>query len=161
MNTIRVGMADLNTGSSPDRLKTLGLGSCVGVTLYDPLTKTGGMAHVMLPSSDISRGTEVKVAKYANTAIPELIRLLVNSGVHPRNLIAKLAGGAQMFIFKGGQDQLRIGPRNVEACKELLLAYSIPLISEETGGSIGRTIELDTETGKLHIWTIRQEAKTI
>lgn len=161
MNTIKVGMADLNTCSCPDRLKTLGLGSCVGVTLYDPMTKKGGMAHVMLPSSDISRAGELNIAKYADTAIPELIRLLERVGVQRRNLVAKMVGGAQMFTFKGGQDQLRIGPRNVEACKELLTRFGIPVLSEETGGSIGRTIELDTETGKVHIWTVRQEARTI
>jgi chemotaxis protein CheD len=159
MTVIKVGMADLKTSSSPSRLKTLGLGSCVGVTLYDPVTKTGGMAHVMLPSSDISRDERLNKAKYADTAIPEMIRLLEQSGVRRSNLVAKMAGGSQMF--KTGNDQLRIGPRNIEACKEMLKKLWIPLASEETGGSIGRTIELDTVTGELHIWTVKQEAKVI
>jgi chemotaxis protein CheD len=161
MILIKVGMADLKTSSAPNRLKTMGLGSCVGVTLHDPMTKAGGLAHVMLPSSDISRDENINKAKYADTAIPEMIRLLEESGVKRFNLIAKMVGGAQMFAFSSGQDHLRIGPRNVEACKNALNEFSIPLASEETGGSIGRTIELDIATGQLHIWTVRQETKTI
>jgi chemotaxis protein CheD len=162
MIIIKVGMADLKTSSAPNRLKTLGLGSCVGLTLYDPKTKAGGMAHVMLPSSDISRDENFNIAKYADTAIPELIRLLEEGcGAKRLNLIAKMVGGAQMFAFASGKDHMRIGPRNVEACKNALNQFSISLTSEETGGSIGRTIELDIMTGQLHIWTVRQGAKTI
>jgi chemotaxis protein CheD len=161
MMVIRVGMADLQTTSSPNRLKTMGLGSCVGVTLFDPRTKAAGMAHVMLPSSDISREGNMNIAKYADTAIPEMIRMLESLGAKRLNLIAKIAGGAQMFVFASGQDHLRIGPRNVEACKKVLQHFSIPIASEETGGSIGRTIEFDSQTGLLHIWAVNKEVKAI
>lgn len=161
MTVIRVGMADLQTTSSPNRLKTLGLGSCVGVTLFDPYTKAAGMAHVMLPSSDISKEGKVNIAKYADTAIPEMIRLMESIGAKRYNLVAKMAGGAQMFVFSSGQDHLRIGPRNVEACKKVLGQFSIPIASEETGGSIGRTIEFDCVTGLLHIWAVSKEVKAI
>jgi chemotaxis protein CheD len=158
---IKVGMADLQITSSPNRLKTMGLGSCVGVTLHDSITKLAGMAHIMLPSSELARDGGKNVAKYANTAIPEMIKLLTQMGAKKANLVAKMAGGAQMFAFSSAQDHLRIGPRNVEACKEALSKWNIPIESEETGGSNGRTIELDSSTGLLYIWTVNREAKAI
>ncbi|MEW9667658.1 chemotaxis protein CheD [Ammoniphilus sp. 3BR4] len=160
MNIVKVGMADLNVAGSPDRIRTTGLGSCVGVTLFDQLTKVGGMAHVMLPSSTLGKG-EVNIAKYADTAIPKLISDMEKRGANRRRLVAKLAGGAQMFSFSSSSDIMRIGPRNVEACKEALKKEGIRVLSEDTGGNWGRTIEIDCSTGSLHIRTVNQGVKEI
>lgn len=160
MEIIKVGMADLNIAASPNRLRTTGLGSCVGVTLYDPMTKLIGMAHVMLPSSDLARGN-INVAKFADTAIPELVSRLEKAGASRSRLIAKMAGGSQMFAFATQSDLMRIGPRNVEACQAALEKLKIPIKSTDTGGSVGRTIELDSNTGILYIRTVNQGEKTI
>lgn len=160
MNIVKVGMADLNVAVSPDRIRTTGLGSCVGVTLYDQVSRIGGMAHVMLPSSSLGKG-EVNVAKYADTAIAKLIEDLQKKGANRRRLVAKLAGGAQMFSFSSTSDIMRIGPRNVEACKEILRKEGIRILSEDTGGNCGRTIEMDCATGELHIRTVNQGVKAI
>ncbi|BBI34415.1 chemotaxis protein CheD [Cohnella abietis] len=158
---VKVGMADLNIAHDGSVLKTTGLGSCVGLALYDPQLRIGGMAHIMLPSSDIAREGQLNLAKYADTAVPELLQRMKSKGAITARLIAKMAGGAQMFAFMGGSDTMRIGPRNVEATKLALAHYSIPLVSEDTGGSYGRTVELSIQTGIFSIRSVQFGVKEI
>jgi chemotaxis protein CheD len=160
-NLIKVGMADLNVAHLKGVLKTSGLGSCVGVTLYDGRAKVAGMAHVMLPSSEIAREGTMNIAKYADTAIPDMIMKMEKLGASIPRMEAKLAGGAQMFAFGGNNDTMRIGPRNVESCKEMLKKYSIPVKAEDTGANYGRTIEFDCETGILVIRSVQQGVKEL
>jgi chemotaxis protein CheD len=158
---IKVGMADLNVTVRTGILKTTGLGSCVGVTIYDPKTKVAGMAHVMLPSSDIAKEGNLNVAKYADTAIPEMVKRMNRLGAVNSRLVAKMAGGAQMFAFQATSDTMRIGPRNVESCKDQLKRLSIPVIAEDTGGSFGRTIEFYPDNGILVLRTVQQGVKEL
>ena len=125
---VKVGMADLKVCKEPDSLTTLGLGSCVGICLYDPVTKVSGMAHIMLPDSkQISR--DKNPAKYADTGINLLISQMVALGANKSRLKAKIAGGAQMFAFNAAAESLgRVGDRNVEAVKANLAALRIPII---------------------------------
>lgn len=153
MNIIKVMMADLNIAKAPNVLKTTGLGSCVGIVLFDQKNKIGGLAHIMLPSSKLATNEQINSAKYADTAVPILLDSMLNLGAERRSIIGKLVGGAQMFQFKSANDMLRIGPRNVEASKLILKNLGIPIIAEDTGGSYGRTIELDVNTGVLQIRT--------
>jgi chemotaxis protein CheD len=157
---IKVGMADLNIAKAPDNITTLGLGSCVGVTLYDPKTKIGGLAHVMLPSSEEIKNNSNK-AKFADTALDVLIDKMVSAGANRRNLVAKMAGGAQMFNFNSQNDVLKIGERNAIASKKKLKELGIRILSEDTGGNYGRTIELNTENGDLLIKTIGHGTRVI
>jgi len=152
-NVIKVSMADLKVVTFPNRIRTTGLGSCVGITLFDSLTHVGGMAHIMLPSSDIVKIGNINQAKYADTAIPLLIDQMVRLGARKGGITAKIAGGAQMFQFQTQNDMMRIGPRNVEATKDVLKKLGITIIGEDTGGNFGRTIEFDTVSGKLFIKT--------
>jgi chemotaxis protein CheD len=160
-NMIKVGMADLNVAHLTGVLKTTGLGSCVGVTLYDARAKVAGMAHVMLPSSDIAREGALNIAKYADTAIPDMIKKMEKLGASVSKMEAKLAGGAQMFAFAGNNDTMRIGPRNVESCKELLKKFSIPIKAEDTGANYGRTIEFNCVTGILVIRSVQHGVKEL
>ncbi len=157
---IKVGMADLNVCEMPDSLTTLGLGSCVGICLYDRVNKIAGLAHIMLPSSKEIKNNSNK-AKFADSGINELIRLMVEKGSNKRNLSAKIAGGSQMFNFNSSNDTLRIGERNVRATKEILKDLNIRVIAEDTGGNFGRTIVFSSEDGSLHIRTIGHGEKTI
>ncbi len=158
---IKVGMADLNTCKAPDALTTLGLGSCVGIVLYDPITKVSGLAHVMLPDSTQIRNNS-NVAKFADTAIDKLIDDMIALGASKGRLVAKIAGGgAQMFSFGSTNELMRIGDRNTKASKEKLQALGIRLLAQETGENYGRTIEFYSETGDLLIKTIGREPKTI
>ena len=158
--TIKVGMADLNISKSPDSLTTLGLGSCVGICLYDKVRKIAGLAHIMLPSSKEIKNNSNR-AKFADSGIDELIRLMSNEGANKNNLIAKIAGGSQMFNFNSGNDMLRIGERNVNATKEKLKELNIRIIAEDTGGNFGRTITFDSEDGSLNIRTLGHGEKII
>lgn len=153
---VKVGIADMNIVKSPDTIRTSGLGSCVGVVLYDESMKIAGLIHVMLPDSSLSRTETVNVAKFADTGIPAMIDQLKLEGVQPFRLKAKIAGGAEMFQFTSNKDTMRIGPRNVAAVKEYLIKSKVSLISEDTGGNSGRTIEFDPSTSLLNIRTVNQ-----
>ena len=153
---IKVGIAQMDVVRVPKTIRTSGLGSCVGVVLYDESTKTAGMIHVMLPDSTLGKVDSLNVAKFADTGIDALIQLLKVEGVQPFRLKAKIAGGAQMFKFTSDKDSMRIGPRNVEAVKAQLLKNGIPIVAEDTGGSSGRTIEFNPATSKLNIRTVNQ-----
>ncbi|GBF11625.1 chemotaxis protein CheD [Tepidibacillus sp. HK-1] len=161
MSVIKVGMADLNIAIHPDRLRTTGLGSCVGIAIVDKINHIGGLAHIMLPSSEMVKIGQLNKAKYADTAVPLLVEKMVQLGAKKSLMVAKLAGGAQMFQFQSQNDMMRIGPRNVEASKESLKELGIPIIAEDTGGNFGRTIELDILTGILYIKTANQGVNEI
>ena len=158
---IKVGIAQMDVVKMPNTIRTSGLGSCVGVILYDESKKIAGLIHVMLPDSKLGRSEAINVAKFADTSIPAMIDLLKLEGVQKFRLKAKIAGGAHMFQFSSDKDSMRIGPRNVEAVKQELRRNSIPLIAEDTGGSSGRTIEFDPSTSILHIRTVTQGVSEI
>lgn len=158
---VKVGMADLNVAKPPQKIRTSGLGSCVGVVIYDDTTKICGMAHVMLPNSSLGKAETMNKAKYADTAIDVLLNQLKKMGAKPVQFKAKLAGGAQMFKFSSSSDMMRIGPRNVEAVKEKLKELRIRVLAEDVGGTSGRTIEFDPITSKLSIRTVSQGVSEI
>ena len=158
---IKVGIAQMDVVKAPNTIRTSGLGSCVGVVLYDESKQIAGLIHVMLPDSSLGRSDAVNVAKFADTGIKALIELLKLEGVHAFKLKAKIAGGAQMFQFTSDKDSMRIGPRNVEAVKAQLRKNSIPLVAEDTGGNSGRTIEFDPITSKLNIRTVNRGVSEI
>lgn len=160
VNIIKVGMADLQVSRHPAILTTLGLGSCLGIALYDNSTNIIGLAHAMLPDSTSARNSS-NAAKFVDTAIDELIREMLKIGANRNRICAKLAGGAQMFSFSNSNDLMRIGLRNVTAAKEKLSQLRISILSEDTGGNFGRTIELDSSTGLLLIKTIGYGIKQI
>ncbi len=160
MEMIKVGMADLNVCKPPNALTTLGLGSCIGIVLYDPITKVSGLAHIMLPDSTQIKKNENK-AKFADTAIVELVSVMGRMGARRSRLVAKIAGGAQMFAFKDSKDIMRIGERNAEATRKKLKELNIPLLAEDCGNNYGRTMEFYAETGEVLIKTIGREVKKI
>lgn len=158
-NVITVGMADYKTSKTPDILMTAGLGSCIGICIHDPVEKVGGMAHIMLPSSNGNPGANQ--AKYADTAVELLIQDILRLGAQKIRLRAKIAGGAQMFSFPGKTNVLRIGDRNAEAVEAELKRFGIPLLVADVGGSFGRTIHFDVATGDLTVRTINHGEKVI
>ncbi|MCI5492510.1 MAG: chemotaxis protein CheD [Lachnospiraceae bacterium] len=157
---VKVGMADLNICKSPDVITTLGLGSCIGIAVYDSVTKVGGLAHIMLPdSTKIKNNTNI--AKFADTGIEELIRRVVAAGASKSRLVAKIAGGAKMFEVSGLSDVGNIGARNAEASKAKLKELGIPLLAEDTGLNYGRTVELHCDTGEFYIKSVGKPLKII
>ncbi|MCM3386775.1 chemotaxis protein CheD [Ureibacillus chungkukjangi] len=158
---IKVGIAQLDIVKMPDTIRTSGLGSCVGVVLYDETKNIAGLVHIMLPDSSLARTETINEAKFANTGIKALIDKLKLAGSQPSRLKAKIAGGAQMFKFTSDKDSMRIGPRNVEAVKNELRKNNIPIIAEDTGGNSGRTIEFNPDTCLLNIRTVNQGVSEI
>ena len=159
-NMIKVGMADLNTCKTPDAITTLGLGSCIGVVLYDPRKKICGMVHVMLPDSTTIKNND-NPAKFADTGIKQLLDQLEKLGVAKSGLSAKIAGGAQMFAFNTNNDMLKVGQRNAESVRKVLAGYNIRIVAEDCGANYGRTIEFYPETSELYIKAIGKPLKII
>lgn len=157
---IKVGMADLKTGRNSDVITTLGLGSCIGIALYDPTTKIGGLAHVMLPDSTAIKNNS-NIAKFADTGIAELLSQMIKMGAKRTCIVAKIAGGAKMFASVVKSDTLLVGERNIEAARMNLQLQGIPLKAEDVGENFGRTVELNTLDGSYVIKAIGKGVKTI
>ncbi|CCJ33773.1 chemotaxis protein CheD [Caloramator australicus] len=157
---IKVGIGDLNTALSPDKLITIGLGSCVGIALYDGIKRIAGLAHIMLPeSSKFTNNTNPM--KYADLAIPMLLDRMFELGAKKTNIIAKIAGGASMFQTSDKSPLMDIGNRNARAVKEILQKLNIKVVAEDLGGNYGRTMIIDAETGKVYIRTVGKGTKEL
>ena len=157
---IRVGMADYKVGRAPSTLISYGLGSCVGISLYDTQAKVGGLLHIMLPDSTQARPTD-NPAKFADTGLPVMLKDVLELGASRTRLVAKIAGGAQMFAFANATDIMRVGARNAEAAKKILKEMNIRLLAEDTGGNYGRTVQVNLNDGVYKVKTIDKGEKEI
>ena len=145
-NLIEIGIGELVVAQAPKRILTPALGSCVGVAIYDVFGRRGGLAHVMLPSPTKVSHREL-VGRFAELAVPELVRMLDDEGSMRGRLQAKIAGGAAMF--HGDSVGAGVGARNVAEVKRQLALMRIPLLAEDTGEAHARTVELVLETGEF------------
>ncbi|MCK5037599.1 MAG: chemotaxis protein CheD [Thermoplasmata archaeon] len=153
---ILVEVGKYRVASNPTILKSIGIGSCLSIILYEPDKRIGGMIHAMLPYYGEGRDKHNPI-KYVDTSIYILLDDLLRMGAKKEKIIAKIAGGSQMFSFLGS-DIMNVGERNIKAAKETLKKEKIRLKSEETGGNCGRTVILDMVTGGL---TIRKVSENI
>lgn len=160
LEEIRIGIGEWKIGREPQKLITLGLGSCVGVSFYDRILKIGGLAHVMLPDSS-QFPQAPNPGKFADLALPLLYEAMKDLGAGKGSLQAKLAGGAQMFARGPQNGFLNIGERNVAACEEVLRRLGIPVVAADTGGHFGRTMILDTASGLVYIRTVNSPLKIL
>lgn len=149
--SITVGIADMKFARQEGILITYALGSCIGITLYDPMIKLGALIHIMLP--EINNMSDANVFKYADTGIAETLRKMNVLGGRNQRLIAKIAGGANMFNLKGNQTFGNIGLRNISSVKAILRQEGIRLAAEDTGQNYARTLSFDVSTGKANIRT--------
>ncbi|MDR1379605.1 MAG: chemotaxis protein CheD [Synergistaceae bacterium] len=153
-NAYHVGMADLIVVSAPAKLITLGLGSCIGLVIFDATARIVGMAHIMLPDSRGAKGIE-KLGKFADTAVPVVIDEMIKKGAIKTRMKSKIAGGAQMFALSDTTTEfLSVGSRNIKETTAMLAKAGIPLIASDTGGNKGRTVEFSTNTWMLTIKTL-------
>jgi len=146
-------MAEMRTATAPAVLSSLGIGSCVGISLYYARLKLDGLAHIMLPDIESVKNKSNR-AKFVNTAIPDLIAKLEEMGADRRFVKAKIMGGAHMFGFSENNRIFNVGSRNVEKAQEVLHQLRIRIVGEDTGGNYGRSIYFDLETGEVRIRTI-------
>lgn len=153
-----IGIGEMCVKAAPDILATIGLGSCIGLAIYDATTGIGGLAHIMMPQSP---GGAANKAKYCDTAVRELKRVMLEAGASEKGLIAKLIGGARMFAAAADSDIMRVGERNVAACRAHLLKNGIPIAAENTGGNVGRTIYFELESGRVKVLTAFPKSEKI
>ena len=159
--SIVVGISDLAVARNPDILVTYALGSCVGICLFCEQTNIGGLAHIMLPrSSQFSEKTPNRM-KYADTAIPDLVKKMQVHGANPNRLPAKIAGGAKMFETQGDGPLSSIGDRNVDSVKSILSLLRIPVLVEDTRKNYGRTIYFHLDHGRMEVRSLQNERKTL
>jgi len=147
-----VGIADCRLSKSPDDvLVTYALGSCVGITIYDPVARVGGMLHYMLPESGID---PVKAREnphmFADSGIPLLFRRSYDMGAEKRRLVVCVAGGAQVMDDAG---VFNIGKRNALALRKILWKAGVLIHSESLGGSVSRTVRMEMSTGRVWLRT--------
>jgi len=152
--THSIGIAEIRVVVAPDKVRTT-LGSCIGVALFDRSAHIGGMAHVLLPSSEGGKGDR---GKFADTAVDWLLEEVLKVGDAKPRLAAKIAGGAAMF---GPNADNGLGERNAEALRKQLASHGIRVAAQEVGGQKGRRMLLDPSTGVVEIQVIGAQPITL
>lgn len=137
-----VGMGQVVLVKKPETAKSV-LGSCVGLTLFHPRVGVGVLAHVVLPASE---GRDGLPGKFADTAVPFMVKVMMENNANKSGIVAKLTGGANMF---GGDGPIQIGKSNAEAIRKALAGFNIPIVAENIGGTKGRRIAFDTTNGEV------------
>ena len=141
---LTIGIADMKFAQNSGTLITYALGSCIGICLYDPVTKVGALVHIMLPlNMETGRKNPLK---YADTGMAKHLRQMESKGASKARIVAKIAGGAKMFEVSAGSIG-NIGQRNIESVRMMLKREGITLLKEDVGGTIARTLLFDVATG--------------
>ncbi|MBI2264149.1 MAG: chemotaxis protein CheD [Armatimonadetes bacterium] len=147
---ISVGFGEYKVSQDPDSvLVVYGLGSCIGLSLYDPKAKVGGVIHIGLPYNE--KKSKEKAFKYADTGIPLLVREIERIGGNRKRLAAKAAGGAKLLKFNYPIAQTDIGSRNTQATRATLEKLTIRLLAEDVGGTFSRTFKFYLRNGLVLI----------
>lgn len=147
-----VGVADMKTSNTPgDTLVTYSLGSCIGLVIYDPLARAGGMLHYMLPDSTIDHSKAVaRPFMFADTGIPRLFKESYTLGAKKSRIRVFVAGGAEILDQKGF---FNIGKRNYMALKKMLFRNNVLIDKQAVGGNVNRTVRLEIATGDIYVKT--------
>jgi chemotaxis protein CheD len=147
----RICIAQARVDRAPAVLKASGLGSCLAIGLYDPETRIGALGHILLPNrpEKTPLGSE---CKYVDAGIFQMIDELVRTGANRESIVAKIAGGANMFETSYQTLINSIGARNAKSARETLASLGIPLLGTEVGGNRGRTIVFDLASGNMMVY---------
>ncbi len=156
---ISVGIADMKMTRQEGTLITYALGSCIGVSFYDPMIKLGALLHIMLPEK--SGAKDGNVYKFADTGIHETLRKLTAFGATKSRMVCKIAGGAKMFEMKGGGGLGNIGERNAQTVKRVLMSEGLRVYSEDVGANYARTMLMDVATGQVYIRSAGRPEKVL
>ena len=142
-----VGIADMKMASQPgDVVVTHGLGSCLGITLYDPVAGVGGLLHVMMPTSSANPDrAKANPFMFVDTGLPAFLDLLQTSGAVKSRCRLKVAGGATL----NGNDHFEIGKRNYIILKKILWKCGVLIDAEDVGGALARTLYLQIGSGRV------------
>ncbi len=142
-----IGISEMKVSNRPDDvLVTYSLGSCVGLSLFDPVAGVGGLIHCMLPLSKIDAAkAQAKPCMFTDTGVPALLQAVFDLGAERRNLIAKVAGAASLLDDKG---LFKIGERNYTVLRKVLWKNNILIAGEDVGGTAARTVYLFMDSGR-------------
>lgn len=158
MEPIRVGMAEYKVVTDPAVLISIGLGSCIGIVLYDNLHKIGGLAHIMLPHYNEAKDRSNPV-KFADVSIDLMLEDMEKIGASRKHIKAKIFGGANMFPNIESTTLMNIGQRNIKAVTEELQQRDIIITAQDLGGHCGRTIVFDLKDGSVLVKNVKGESK--
>ncbi|HEX3032447.1 MAG TPA: chemotaxis protein CheD [Bacillota bacterium] len=160
-NLLSIGLGEMQISDDPNTVMVCyGLGSCIGISFYDPIKKVGALAHIVLPDSALARDKDSR-PKYANTCIPYTLEKMQQKGALISRIIVKIAGGAQVLQVAGIKNRLDIGSRNIDAVKEALKLAGLPLRGQDVGGNFGRTMQFSIADGKNIIKMVGKGEKEI
>ncbi len=153
-----VGVAEMKTSTDPaSTIVTHALGSCLGITVYDPAAQVGGMLHVMMPQSNINpEKARLNPFMFVDTGVPKFFQAVFAAGADRSRLVVKVAGGAN--VNSKGEDRFAIGKRNMVILRKLLWKNGILLSGEDVGGSKPRTMYLDVGNGR--VWLVSGGTET-
>ncbi len=155
-----VKVSELIVTEAPATLVAVALGSCVAVILHDPLSRVGGMAHVLMPNQSMGR-LSGEPGRYAPTAVAAMVERMIARGARAPSMVARLVGGASMFISLTPPGTIQMGDRNVVAAREALHRHGIRLIGEAVGGDFGRTAEFDLDTGRIVVTSYQRGSQVL
>ncbi len=148
-----VGMGEIMVAESPNLLRSVGIGSCIAVTLYDRDTTIGGLAHIVLPCIEEAHNKS-HPARFTDVAIGMMIDQMQAQGAHIQDIRAKIFGGANMFPeIISADSTMNIGKRNISAVKEELEKHNIQIVAEEVGDHIGCSVLFNTQDGSVVVKT--------
>lgn len=153
---LTVGISDCKLSRDEDALlATHALGSCIALTIHDPVARVAGLLHFMLPDSSIDRErAQVRPYMFADTGVPLLFRASYELGAVKQRLIVSAAGAAQVL---GGTDTFDVGKRNYLALRKILWKAGVMMHHEDIGGTQPRTVRMSVGTGRVVISYGRDE----
>lgn len=155
IKSLNVGLGETKLSKlKSEQLVANGLGSCIGLTMYDKVNKIAGMVHIVLPDSEISTKEISLPGKYADKAVPDLLEKMMKLGAVRESIVVNITGGSQMFNTEKGSNILNIGMRNIIATKTALSREKLTLRAQDTGGNKGRTMRLEVSTGIVYVRSI-------
>ncbi len=154
-----VPIGTIKVSKNPDVVYSIGnLTSGIAITLYDLKLKIGGIAYILLPESSIEQGNrDANMLKYADVAVPELIKKYQENGGQKQNVLVRIVGGAQMFNFGGGANSLNTGSRNVTVIKTLFTKLGYVVDKAEVGGNKTRQFKFSLSNGQIQVKQMDRE----
>jgi len=158
-----VTIGEMVVSTNPvDVMVAYGLGSCVAVCLYDPVTRVGGMIHSLLPHSpNGSTSYDGPPAKFVNQGVPTLLGTLKEMGALRGRLVAHLCGGAQVLAIPSRNSVLNVGDRNITAAEQQLADLGIKIKAQATGGTVGRTVRFYLQDGRVTVRSLGQSEEIL
>jgi chemotaxis protein CheD len=147
---INIGLGERVVSRNPlDVLVAYGLGSCLGICMFDPVKRVSGLLHAVLPQR--TNGADPTSAKYVDSGIEGLLNEMLQAGADKRRIVLRMAGGANMLIASGLSNTFDIGTRNINSAHNTFQRLGMPLKTEDVGGNLGRTVRVYIADGRMTV----------